>query len=289
MSCQKFSNLYKRVHLIRVARLIDSPWIPKQKENTFHSLGITFECLLNGGRGRTSLKELGFGSERREELNTHTSDTDKLHILLWEILTEYCMCYVPSFRKPHLPEKETGGTGLETILQKSKTKTTTTTKAHKISKFELMHHVLVTDYFPAEWRPDLGSRRRRRAHARKAREGNGNRSFPKRAFFSTIGQLQTFDAPKRLLLVNENFKTQTALIWPINAPKYFRRPNRHCKWPMKMPSDFRRPNRHDSTLAAKIWSEINVFSSEIFNNNYHDNLTTDIFCQLLFLLQTRDL
>lgn len=150
MSCQKFSNLYKRVHLIRVARLIDSPWIPKQKENTFHSLGITFECLLNGGRGRTSLKELGFGSEGREELNTHTSDTDKLHILLWEILTENYMCYVPSFRKPHLPEKETGGTGLETILQKSKTKTTTTTKAHKISKFELMHHVLVTDYFPAE-------------------------------------------------------------------------------------------------------------------------------------------
>ena len=66
------------------------------------------------------------------------------------------MCYVPSFRKPHLPKKETGGTGLETIFQKSKTKTrtttttTTTTKAHKISKFELIHHVLVTDYFPAE-------------------------------------------------------------------------------------------------------------------------------------------
>ena len=52
-------------------------------------------------------------------------------------------------------------------------------------------------YFPAEWRPGLGSRRRRRAHARKAREGNGNRSFPKRAFFSTIGQYQTQDAPKR--------------------------------------------------------------------------------------------
>ena len=46
-----------------------------------------------------------------------------------------------------MPEKETGGTGLETIFQKSKTKTTTTTKAHKISKFELIHHVLVTDYF----------------------------------------------------------------------------------------------------------------------------------------------
>ena len=46
-----------------------------------------------------------------------------------------------------MQEKETGGTGLETIFQKSKTKTTTTTKAHKISKFELIHHVLVTDYF----------------------------------------------------------------------------------------------------------------------------------------------
>ena len=63
----------------------------KQKEKAFHSLGITFECLLNGGRGRTSLKELGFGSEGREELNTHTSDTDRLHILLGEILTEYCI------------------------------------------------------------------------------------------------------------------------------------------------------------------------------------------------------
>jgi hypothetical protein len=92
MSCQNFSNLYKRVHLTRVARLIDSPWIPKQKEKTFHSLGITFECLLNGGRGRTSLKELRFGSEGWEELNTHTADTDILHILLGEILTEYTTC-----------------------------------------------------------------------------------------------------------------------------------------------------------------------------------------------------
>ena len=132
------------------------------------------------------------------------------------------MCYVPSFRKPHLPEKETGGTGLETILQKSKTKTTTTTKAHKISKFELTHHVLVTDYFPAEWRPDLGSRRRRRAHARKAREGNGNRSFPKRAFFSTIGQLQTFDAPKRYYYWSmKTLKPKRHLFGQSTRPKTF--------------------------------------------------------------------
>jgi hypothetical protein len=89
MSCQNFSNLYKRFHLIRLARLIDSPWIPKQMEKTFHSLGITFECLLNGGRGRTSRKELKFGSEGWEKLNTYTSDTDRLYILLGQTLTEY--------------------------------------------------------------------------------------------------------------------------------------------------------------------------------------------------------
>jgi hypothetical protein len=48
--------------------------------------------------------------------------------------------------------------------------------------------------FPAEWLPDLGPDDDKGTQARAVQ---WKATFPKRIFFSTIGQLQSFDAPKR--------------------------------------------------------------------------------------------